>query len=337
MERQTLWFQAPYEIVVRAEPLPAVGSAQVLVQTLFSAISAGTELLFYRGQAPAGMAVDAVLPGLAGQIHYPLQYGYASVGRVIEAGAAVPPGWLGRLVFAFQPHASHFLAAPADLIPLPDDIAPEHAALLPNMETAVNFVMDGAPSIGERVLVLGQGIVGLLTTALLARMPLACLLTLDRFSPRREASRGLGATAAFDPSDAAQVQQARDLLGPDDADLTYELSGNPAAVNLAIELTGFAGRIVIGSWYGQKQAPVNLGGSFHRSRIRLMSSQVSTLAPERMGRWTKARRMDVAWEMLRRIPVAPLITHRFCFADAAQAYALLDQAPEQALQVILTF
>ncbi len=117
----------------------------------------------------------------------------------------------------------------------------------------------------------------------------------------------------------------------------YELTGAPAALNLAIELTAFSGRIVIGSWYGQKRAPIDLGGSFHRSRIRLISSQVSTLAPELTGRWTKARRLDVAWSMLAQVPVSKLITHRFVVSDAAQAYALLDQQPDQALQILFTY
>jgi threonine dehydrogenase-like Zn-dependent dehydrogenase len=108
-------------------------------------------------------------------------------------------------------------------------------------------------------------------------------------------------------------------------------------LNLAIELTGFAGRIIIGSWYGRKSAELNLGGSFHRSRIRLISSQVSTLTPDLLARWSKSRRLDVAWAMLRRVPVCDLITHTFPSAEAAQAYALLDQHPEQALQVIFHY
>jgi threonine dehydrogenase-like Zn-dependent dehydrogenase len=121
------------------------------------------------------------------------------------------------------------------------------------------------------------------------------------------------------------------------ADLTYELSGNPAALDQAIAATGFSGRVVIGSWYGQKRADINLGGRFHRSRMRLISSQVSTLAPEWTGRWSKARRLQVAWRMLEQVQPAHLITHRFPLTQAAQAYALLDQHPEEAIQVLLTY
>ncbi len=121
------------------------------------------------------------------------------------------------------------------------------------------------------------------------------------------------------------------------ADLTYELSGNPTALDQAIAVTGFSGRIVIGSWYGQKRADLNLGGPFHRSRIRLISSQVSSLAPEWGGRWTKSRRLQVAWRMIERLRPASLITHRIPIEQASTAYTLLDRHPEDAMQIILTY
>jgi len=327
-QRQCLWFDAPYRVSVRDERIDALAPTQVLVHTSHSAISAGTELLFYRGQVPCGLPVDASIAALAGDARYPLRYGYACVGRVIEIGAQITHEWRNRLVFAFQPHASHFTANIDDVIPIPKNITPEQAAFLPNMETAVNLVMDGAPRIGERVVVLGQGIVGLLTTALLAQMPLAHLLTFDQFALRREKSRVLGATTALDPSHDAQSM---------DADLTFELSGNPDALNRAIHLTGFEGRIVVGSWYGDKRVPIDLGSRFHRSRIRLISSQVSTLAAEFSSRWDKARRIEVAWQMLAHIPTRELVTHRFPLANAARAYELLDQHPEQAVQVLFEY
>lgn len=300
------------------------------VRTLVSAISPGTEMLFYRGQAPAALSVDASIPALAGVLAYPLRYGYACVGQVEEVGAGVDPGWRGRRVFAFHPHASHFVTRPDQVIQAPDELSPEQAALLPNMETAVNFVMDGQPMIGERVAVIGQGVVGLLTTALLARFPLDRLLAVDRLAARRALACQFGAQASLSVEDAAaQFGQGMDLV--------YEVSGNPAALDVAIGLAGFAGRIVVGSWYGEKRAAIDLGGAFHRQRIRLISSQVSTLAPEHSGRWNKARRLDVAWRMLAVTDVARLITHRFPVEDAAAAYALIDQHPEQTVQVLLSY
>jgi len=325
--RLSLYFVAPGQVALHEEWLPELTPGQVLVQTIVSAISAGTEMLFYRGQAPTDLSVDATISALAGPISYPLKYGYACVGRVIALGDQVDPVWQNQRIFAFHPHESHFVATPAELMPVPDSLSPEQAALLPNMETAVNFVMDGQPLIGERVAVFGQGVVGLLTTAVLARFPLANLLTVDAWPLRRTQARLFGAAQVFAPDQLPAIA----------ADLVYELSGNPAALDQAIAAAGFGGRVVIGSWYGQKQTTLHLGGAFHRNRIRLISSQVSTLAPEWSGRWDKPRRLAVAWSMLREIDTQRLITHRIPITDAAQAYALVDQHPEQTLQVLLTY
>jgi threonine dehydrogenase-like Zn-dependent dehydrogenase len=285
--------------------------------------------------------VDETIPSLAGDFGFPLKYGYAAVGRVVALGTDVAPEWHQQLVFVFHPHESHFVTSPAELIPVPPGVSPEEAAILPNMETAVNFLMDGGPLIGEQVVVFGQGVVGLLTTALLARFPLARLVTLDRYPLRREKSLAMGAHASLDPAApgsldqvSASAQASGSYAG---ADLTYELSGNPAALEQAIAATGFNGRVVIGSWYGRKRVNVDLGGRFHRDRVRLISSQVSTIAPEWTGRWTKSRRLDIAWHMLQQVQPTRLITHRFPIAQASQAYALLDQNPDQAIQVILTY
>ncbi len=341
MDNQALYFVAPRRVKVRPEPCPAPGSGEVRVRTRLSAISPGTEMLIYRGQMPSGMAADETLAALRGDLTYPLKYGYAAVGEVVDLGPGVATDWFGRLVFAFQPHQRCFVAPVTALHPLPDDVPPERAVLLPNMETAVNLLMDGAPLIGERVVVLGQGVVGLLTTALLARFPLAALVTFDRYPLRRQMGLDLGATLSLDPLAADAIETARAHLGAqgfyDGADLTYEVSGNPQALDLALHLTGFAGRVILGSWYGTKRATLDLGGRFHRSRIRLISSQVSTLAPEHTARWDKARRLDVAWQMLRDLPPIAWITHRIPFDQAEQAYRLVDEHPEEALQVVLTY
>lgn len=328
MARLSVLFAAPNQVEVVAESLPIPASGELLIQTHLSAISAGTELLFLRGQVPASMSIDSTIAALDGVVRYPLRYGYACVGHVIAAGADADANWIGRRVFAFQPHTSHFTAPAAQLIPLPDDLTLAQAALLPNMETAVNLVMDGQPAIGERVAVVGLGVVGLLTVALLARFPLAHLLAVDPLPQRRALAVALGAHAAIAP-DADAASSA--------CDLTYEVSGAPAALNTALALTGYAGRVVIGSWYGAKQAPIDLGGAFHRSRIRLLASQVSTLDPRWLGRWDKARRLNVAWAMLRQVDVGALITHRLPVAQAPEAYRLLDETPHQALQVLLEY
>jgi threonine dehydrogenase-like Zn-dependent dehydrogenase len=200
------------------------------------------------------------------------------------------------------------------------------------METAVNFVQDGAPLLGERVLVLGQGVVGLLTAALLAEFPLEALITADHYALRRENSPV--PRASLDPLAGDFPEKARQLL-PHGADLSYELTGSPEALNQALAHTAFSGRVVIGSWYGEKRAPLDLGGSFHRSRIRLISSQVSTLAPELTGRWDKPRRFDTAWKALERIRPEKWITHRFPLEEAGQAYRLLDENAQATIQIVL--
>ena len=281
-------------------------------------------------------ALDETITTLDGSFSYPTKYGYSLVGQVLVSGSGIDPVWEGRQVFAFHPHESHFIATPEELLPLPEDISPEDAVFLPNMETAVNFVMDGQPLIGERVAVFGQGIVGLLTTALLSDFPLDQLLTLDNYEMRRQASLDAGAFASLDPSQPDVLDQIKSLL-PDGADLTYELSGAPEALDNAIATTGFAGRVIIGSWYGSKKAELDLGGRFHRSRIRLISSQVSSLSPDLSARWIKSRRLEVVWDMLRKVRPSGFITHRFPFRDARKAYRLIDTRPGDAIQVLLTY
>ena len=335
MKRRSLYFVSPRRVEVREEPLAEPAPDQVLVETVCSAISAGTEMLVYRGEFP-DMPVDPNIGALSGDFAYPLCYGYSCIGRIKATGERVNKEWQDRLVFSFQPHCSHFLIQPESLLPVPPDLPAEAAAFLPNMETAVNLVQDAAPILGEKVMVFGQGIVGLLTASLLKEFPLDTLVSADRFELRRKASLGLGVNACLDPVEPDFKAKAKSLLNPD-ADLSIELSGSPNALNDAIALTGFSGRIVIGSWYGQKPAPLDLGGSFHRSRIRLISSQVSSINPELGGRWDKARRFGTSWSAIRRIQPEKWITHRFPLEKAGEAYHLLDEAPGSAIQVLFTY
>jgi 2-desacetyl-2-hydroxyethyl bacteriochlorophyllide A dehydrogenase len=310
----------------------------VLIQSVYSAISPGTELLIYRGDAPENLPVDDRIEALPGSLHFPLKYGYASVGRVISLGQGVDASWSGQRVFAFNPHETFFLASPSDLVRIPDGITWEAATFLANMETAVNFVHDGHPLLGETVVVVGQGVVGLLTTMLLHLYPLGALVTLEPISRRRDLSLSIGADASLDPSSPgaeARILATLEQIDADRADLVFELSGSPDALNLALTVTGVSGRIIIGSWYGRKRAALDLGGRFHRSRIELKSSQVSTVDPRLSARWSKSRRLSIALEMLDNVRPERLITHRFPIADAAHAYDLLDRNPSDAIQILL--
>ncbi len=333
-KRQTLYFVAPYCVEVREERLPAPGPQEVLIESICSAISAGSEMLLYRGQFPTLQDVHDIL---SSNLSYPTPYGYACVGRIIDVGNQENEAFLGQLAFVFHAHSSHVIA-PLDKIHLvPAELSAEKACFLPNTETAVNLVQDAMPLLGERGLVFGQGIVGLLTAALLSKFPLDALLTVDPYPLRRRVSRALGVTESLDPFDADFRSVAFRLLAQAGADFSIELSGSPAALNQAIALTRFSGRIILGSWYGTKETHLELGGVFHRSRINLYASQVSTIRPELSARWDKARRLALAWKVLAEIHAEHWITHRIPFPRAAEAYRLLDQAPETVLQILLIY
>lgn len=338
---QQLWFTAPRQVELREQKLQA-GRDQLLVRSLCSAVSAGTEMLVYRGQVPPDMALDSSLSSLGGDASYPFQYGYACVGIVEAVGDGANAGWLDRLVFSFQPHATHFLASPAELIALPSGIYEENAVFLPNMDTAINLLHDGAPLLGEHVVVLGQGVVGLLLSALLARFPLGSLHVVDGIARRREQAARMGAGRVHDCAEedlAALRQHLHSDTGHDSkgADLVFEITGSPQALNTAIELSGFSSRIVVGSWYGVKSAPVALGGEAHRNRLHFVTSQVSSIAPALSGRWDKSRRHDSAWQMIREINPQQLITHRVPLEEAASLYAMLDQDSEDVLQAVFIY
>src|SRR5215207_8639320 len=200
VKRKTLYFTATRQVELREESLPGLGAEDVLVQTICSAISAGTDMMAYQGRFPRYVEADSVIPGLRSSFAYPLAYGYACVGVVKDTGTQVDPSWRDKIVFAFQPHTSHFICKPDSLFLIPASLSPESACFLPNMETAVNLVQDAAPIFGERVLVLGQGIIGLLTASLLQKFPLETLVTADPYEMRRAASLKLKVSEVLDPN-----------------------------------------------------------------------------------------------------------------------------------------
>ncbi len=342
MKNLRLYFTAPLKCALREVSLPALEPDQLLIEVRCSAISAGTEMLVFKGRFPAGMPVDETLPSYTGRrFEYPLAYGYSSVGQVVALGTQVDPAWIGQRVFAFGPHQSHHIARAAELVRLPREVPDEDAVFLAAMETAVNLVMDGRPLIGEQVMLLGQGVIGLLTTALLARFPLGALVALERWPARRQAANamGIGAVWAGDESDFGhKLTAALGRSGADRrADLVFELSGQPELLDMAIAWAGFGARIVVGSWYGTKTAPIDLGGRFHRQRIRMMSSQVSTIDPIHGARWSRHRRRETALAMLARVRPSRLISHRFGIDAAQQAFEQVADRPQETLQVLLTY
>ncbi|OYR44440.1 zinc-binding alcohol dehydrogenase [Halorubrum sp. Ea8] len=336
MTDAALYFTAPETVEVREATVGPPADDELLVETRASAISAGTELLVYRDQTPADLPADEALDALDGDLSYPLRYGYAASGVVREVGAEVDSEWVGRSVFAFVPHQTRFRATPDSVVALPPETTPAAGSLLPSVETATNIVLDAAPRLGERVVVFGAGVIGLCVVRLLADFPLESLVVVDPIERRRTLAAAFGADRTTTPAELGAVDLAGDsAIGG--ADLAVELSGQPSALDDAIGVVGYDARIVVGSWYGTKREPIDLGGRFHRDRIDIVSSQVSTISPELRGRWDRDRRMEAALDRIDAIPAAELITHRIPFERAPEAYELLDSEPDAAVQVILEY
>jgi len=333
MTAKSLYFVAPETVECRERPVPDPTPETVVVETEFSAISPGTERLVWKGRAPPSLDADGPVEEVTQEeFSFPLRYGYAAAGTVTAVGVSVDESWLDRRVFAYNPHESHFLAEPSELVPVPETVPLRDAPLLANAETAVNFLLDGGPLLSERVAVFGQGVVGLLTTGLLASMGLERVVAVDPVGKRRDLAAAFGADRTLDP-DAVEPAAAID----ERVDLSYELSADPAALDDAVAATAFDGTVVVGSWYGTKPVEINLGARFHRSRINIESSQVSTVGPEHSGRWTRERRRETAWRWLADLPVESLLTHEIPLERANDAYRLLDESPGEAVQVLLTY
>jgi 2-desacetyl-2-hydroxyethyl bacteriochlorophyllide A dehydrogenase len=331
MTDSALYFTAPETVEVRETTVGPPAADELLVDTRTSAISAGTELLVYRDQTPDDFPADETLDALDGDLSYPLRYGYAASGVVREVGDDVDSDWTGQSVFAFAPHQTSFRVSPESVVALPPETTPAAGSLLPSVETATNVVLDAAPRLGERVVVFGAGVIGLCVTRLLAAFPLESLVVVDPIERRRTLAAELGADRTTTPAALAEDAPT------DGADLAIELSGQPSTLDDAIRAVGYDARIVVGSWYGTKREPIDLGGRFHRDRIDIVSSQVSTISPELRGRWDRDRRMDAALDRLDWIPATDLITHRIPFEQAAEAYRLLDAEPDTTIQVVLEY
>lgn len=340
---QAVWFTAPRTVELREEAVRSPGPGEILVETIVSGISHGTEMLVYRGQVPAETALD--LPTLAGSYAFPIKYGYASVGRIVAVGDEVRADVPGDVIFALHPHQERFLLRQDGGLHwrLPDDLPPELGVFAANVETALNILLDAPVRIGEQVVVFGQGIVGVLVGLLARRNGAGRVVVVDPFEHRRETALALGADAALAPSPGLSDDLRRALgsdgRGPGDglADIVYEASGNPAALQAALDCVTDEGAVMVCSWYGTKPATLELGGRFHRSRIRLQSSQVGRVNPGLAPRWDSGRRTSVVRQLLRELPLERLISHRVPLRDAERAYRLVDERPEETLQVVLTY
>jgi len=329
-----VWFAAAGVAEIRTEPPQPVGPTDVRVRARVSGLSAGSELLVYRGLAPSDLSPD--LPTVEGDFRLPIKFGYASVGTVVEVGADVADMATDDLVFAHHPHQTEYVV-PADFpIRLPTNLPAERGVFAANLETAATVVLDAHPRLEEAVLVVGQGVVGLLVTMLLKRAGARPVIAVDLHERRRAAAIRAGADHVLVPGDGL-APQVLELTGGRGVDVAVEASGSPAALQTCIDTAAFGGMIVVASWYGTREVPLVLGGAFHRRRLRLVSSQVSTLDPTLSPRWSRERRTELVRTMLADLSLEDLISHRFPFSAAASAYELLETKPEECLQVVLDY
>ncbi|MDP9208768.1 MAG: zinc-binding alcohol dehydrogenase [Actinomycetota bacterium] len=308
---------APRRVELREVEVPDPPAGHILVATEWSGISSGTELLAYRGEVDPDLPLDETLGALAGTFAYPFRYGYSAVGRVVRPAA---PFQEGQRVFAFHPHQDRFVADAREVIPV-DGLDPRAATLYPTVETALQVCLDASPRLGETVVVVGLGAVGILAAALLIRTG-AVVLGSEPEPARQAAARAFG-VRAIDPDDLAEVVAAE--TGRRGADLVVEVSGNPQALAGSLGLLAHEGTAVICSWYGTKPVALPLGAAFHRRRLALRSTQVSTLPAALTARWDRRRRAELAWRLALELPLAVLATHAFAFEQAAEAYACADR------------
>jgi 2-desacetyl-2-hydroxyethyl bacteriochlorophyllide A dehydrogenase len=314
-DARAFWIAEPGRGEVRRERLPEPAADEVVVRSLFSGISRGTEALVFSGRVPVSERRRMRAPFQRGEFPAPVKYGYASVGE-IERG---PRELHGRNVFVLHPHQTRYVVPVEAVHVLPDGVPPQRAVLAANLETAINGVWDARPHAGDRITVVGGGTVGCLVAWIAARMP-GCEVELVDTNPARSAVvRALGVRFAA-PADASE-----------DVDVVIHASGSPAGLALALRVAGFEATIVEMSWYGADVVPVPLGEAFHARRLTIQSSQVGRIAASQRARWDTRRRMALALSMLDEPALDVLITGESGFDDLPQVMAKLASAPGDTL------
>jgi Zn-dependent alcohol dehydrogenase len=309
-DARALWTIAANRCEIRTETLPEPSADQHLIRTRATGISRGTERLVLMGRVPESQYATMRCPLQQGDFPFPVKYGYSAVGTV-EA--------TGQRVFVLHPHQDRFIAPAAMCIPVPDTVPDHRAILAANMETAVNVLWDAQPLVGERALVIGAGVVGLLAAHLLARVPGIAVTVCDIDPRRRTVAEALGARFCA-PEDA-----------PHDNDLVIHASADPAGLKRALELCAFEARIIEASWFGTREASLPLGEAFHSKRLRIVSTQVGAVAPALRGRRTHAQRMALALDLLANPALDALVGTATAFADLAEAMPrLLNPPPDEA-------
>lgn len=280
MRARQLWIVGEGRAELRQASLPEPGVDAVRVRTLASGISRGTERLVFAGRVPDSQHAAMRAPLQAGEFPWPVHYGYAAVG-VVETGDQA-----GTRVFCLAPHADRFVAPATLCVPVPDAVPTARAVLAANLETAVNLLWDARPLLGERALVVGAGVIGLLAAWLLARLPAIDLAVCDPDPAARDRAAALG-LATCEPAEA-----------PAERELLLHASGTAAGLRLCLERAAFEARIVEASWFGEHAVALPLGHAFHARRLRLISSQVGAVAAPMRGRRTHRERLALALALL---------------------------------------
>jgi 2-desacetyl-2-hydroxyethyl bacteriochlorophyllide A dehydrogenase len=282
LEAKAYWAIAPGQGEIRDETLQPPGPDEVLVLTRYSAISRGTEALVAQGRVPASQHRAMRCPFQAGGFPFPVKYGYCNVG-LVEAG---PAALVGRHVFCLYPHQTRYVVPATAVEPLPEALGPRRAVLTANLETALNALWDAALLPGERVVVVGAGVIGCLIARLARQLP-GAEVTLVDIDP---AKAGI--------AEALAVPFRTSLAGHEPADCVFHAAAAPAALAGALEVAGFEARIVEVSWYGDKPVKLPLGEAFHSQRLRLIGSQVGAVAPALRPRFDHRRRLAKAMDIL---------------------------------------
>ncbi len=305
---QALWIIGERKAEIRPNTFDTP-EGDLVIKTLFTGISRGTERLVFEGRVPAGEHETMRAPFQEGDFSFPVKYGYACVGQ-IENGARA-----GETIFALHPHQAQFSLTPAAAVPVPSQVPAGRAVLAANMETALNIVWDAEIAAGDRVAVVGCGVVGALAGYLAARIPgtEVCLIDVD---PSRA---GLAA--------ALGCEFAAPEGAPDEADMVIHASATSAGLATAIALAGMEATVVEASWYGTGTTEAPLGGRFHQRRLRLVASQVGRIPANHAARWTYRRRLQTALALLADPTLDILISGETAFADLAATYGQILDDP----------
>lgn len=312
---RAFWVRSPGSAGIQSEALAPLAPEEVQVRTLFSGISRGTESLVYSGSVPQSQYEAMRAPFQSGDFPGPVKYGYISVG-VIEEG---PADRIGERVFCLYPHQDRYRVPGSAALPLPADLPPGRAVLAANMETAINALWDAGPMLGDRVLVIGAGVLGLLVAWLCRQIPGAEVTLIDVNPARGEIARAWGLPFALHADPGSE------------ADLVIHASGNPAGLEQALNAAGPEATIVELSWYGDRRVTLPLGEAFHSRRLLLKSSQVGRVPPHRSVRWDFRRRLALALDLLRDERLDRLITGESPFDQLPAVLAQLATAPGDTL------